>query len=217
MVGLMDKQTGLEILGLEPWATLADARTAFRRLAKTWHPDRYAKDPLKAKIAEEKMKQVNTAFHFLVSLLPDPVAGQTHSDPNHGCDSTHGKHNGSHGFFASLAAGLKKFRHARKKTKVQAAGHFGQTTRTYCRAKNAGGTRKTTFETLFQNAVNHNLAGVQPRFHPKIRPSGCYARYGKCLDPVTGRPRNMGYMKSRSVGPVEKISPISPVSPVKKH
>lgn len=84
----MDKQKGLNILGLAPSATLTDARTAFRRLAKTWHPDRFAKDPLKAKISEEKMKQVNEAFHFLLPLLPDTVVGQGVGQPS--ADSIHG-------------------------------------------------------------------------------------------------------------------------------
>ncbi|WP_320044846.1 DnaJ domain-containing protein [uncultured Desulfobacter sp.] len=219
----MDKQTGLNILGLAPSATLTDARTAFRGLAKIWHPDRFANDPVKTKTAEEKMKQVNAAFYFLLPLLPDTLVeedvGQSPSDLTHGCASTHGKSFGFQRFFSALAAVLKKNRKEREKTHTQEADRFGRTPtiQTDCRAKTAVRTRKTVFETMFQNAVNHNPAGIQPRFHPKPSPSGGYVNYRKYFDPVTGRPRNVGHMKNRGVGPVEKISPISPVSPVKRH
>lgn len=217
MVGFMDKQAGLEILGLAPSATLTDARTAFRRLAKNWHPDRFARDPVKVKSAEEKMKQVNAAFHCLSSLLPDAVAGDDvgpiPSDPTHGCASTYGKSNWFHGFFSAFAAGLKKFGQERKKTKVQAADRFGrrEAARAHSRVQTVGRARTTAFEAMFQSAVNQNPAGAQPRFYPKNRPSRCYTNYGKYFDPATGRLKNVGHMKNRGMGPVEKISPISPV------
>lgn len=223
MVEFMDKQKGLYILGLAPSATSIDARTAFRRLAKIWHPDRFANDPLKAKIAEEKMKQVNEAFHFLFPLLPDTVVGrdvgQNPSDFSHGCAQTHCSGEKFQGFFGALAAGLKKCRNERRKAKVQGTGSFGQTHKpgSHCRAGTAARTRKTEFDTMFQNAVNHNLAGTKPRVHPKNRSPGCSANYRKYFDPVLGRPRNMGHMKNRGVGPVEEISPIAPVSPMKRY
>lgn len=223
MVELMDKQTGLDVLGLAPSATSTDARTAFRRLAKTWHPDRFAKDPLKAKIAEEKMKQVNEAFHFLFPLLPNtvfgPDVGQNPSDSIHGCVQTHCSWKKFQGLFSALAASLNKCRIGRRKAKVQGTGSFGQTQKpgSHCRAGTAGRTRKKEFETMFQSAVNHNLAGTKPRVHPKNRPPGCSANYRKYFDPVHRRPRNMGHMKNRGVGSVEEISSIAPVSPIKRY
>ncbi|MCG8550044.1 MAG: hypothetical protein MI799_06555, partial [Desulfobacterales bacterium] len=171
----------------------------------------------------EKMKQVNAAFHCLLSLLPDAVAGEDvgppPSEPVHGGASTHGKSNRFQVFFSAFAAGLKKFVQKRKKAKVQAAGCFGQrqAAQAKSRVQTAGSTRKTAFEAMFQNAVNQNLTGAQPRCYPKTRPSRCYTTYGKYFDPVTGRPRRVGPMKNRGLGPVEKISPVSPVSPVEKY
>ena len=181
MVEFMDKQTGLDILGLAPSATRTDTRTAFRRLARSWHPDKFAKYPLKAKRAEEKMKQLNEAFHFLFPLLPDTVVeqdvGQKPSDSIHGCAQTHCSGGKFQGFFSALAAGLKKCRNGRRKAKVQETGSFGQTDKpgSHCGAGKAGRTRKIEFETMFQNAVNHNLAGTKPRVHPKNRSPGCYS------------------------------------------
>lgn len=219
----MDKQKGLNILGLAPSATLTDARTAFRRLAKTWHPDRFAKDPLKAKISEEKMKQVNEAFHFLLPLLPDTVVGQGVGQPSadsiHGCAPAYCSGKKSRGFFSSLTAGLKKCCHGRQGAKVRGTGSTGQTHKpgSHCQAGTAARSGKTEFETVFRNAVHHNQAGTKPLLRSKTRTPGRYADYRKYFDPVPGRPGNMGYMKNRGLGPVAEISPISPVSPVTRH
>lgn len=223
----MDKQKGLDILGLAPSATLTDARTAFRRLAKTWHPDKFAKDPLKAKSSEEKMKQVNEAFHFLLPLLPDTVVGQgigqgvgqPSADSIHGCAPAHCSGKKFRGFFSSLAAGLKKCCNGRHGANVQGTGSVRQTHKPgpHCQTGTAARSGKTEFETVFQNAVHHSQAGTKPLLRPKTRIPGRYADYRKYFDPGPGHPRNMGYMKNRGMGPVAAISPISPVSPVTRH
>ncbi|WP_157238020.1 DnaJ domain-containing protein [Desulfobacter curvatus] len=219
----MDKQKALDLLGLAPSATRADARTAFRKLAKTWHPDRFAKDPLKAKIAEKKMKQLNGAFHFLLPLLPDMVVeqhvGQNPSDFKPGCVQTHRSGKTFQRFFSALAAGLKKCSNGRRKVKVQTADHVGEThkPRAHFRTGTAGRARETKFETMFQNAVNHNPAGTKPRLQPQTGSPGRYTNCRNYFGLVSGRPINMVRMRNRGVGPVEKISPISPVSSVKRH
>lgn len=219
----MDKQKGLDILGLAPSATLRDARSAFRRLAKTWHPDRFAKDPLKAKISEEKMKQVNEAFHFLLPLLPDTVvgqgAGQPPADSIQGCAPAHCSGKKSRGFFSSLVAGLKKCCNGRHGANVEGRARAGQTHKPgpHRRAGTPVRPGKTEFETVFQNAVHHSQAGTKPLCHPKTKTPGRYADYRKYFDSAPGYPRNMGYMKNRSMGTVEAISPIAPVSPVARH
>ena len=220
MVESMDKQQGLDVLGLAPSATLMDARTAFRRLAKTWHPDRFAKDPLKATIAEEKMKQLNEAFHFLLPLLADTGVGENASDVSHGGAPTQCSGKRFHDFLSSLAAGLKKRCIGRRRVKFQGTGSAGPTHKsgTHCRTgATAGRTKDTAFETVFQDAVHHTQAGAKLRFHSKSSVPGRYAHYKKYFDSVSGRPRNMGRMKNRGMGPVEEISPIAPVSPVKRH
>nr|WP_321403805.1 DnaJ domain-containing protein [uncultured Desulfobacter sp.] len=217
----MDKQKGLDILGLGPSATRTDARTAFRRLAKTWHPDRFATDPAKAKRAEEKMKQLNEAFHFLLPLLPQNVVGQEDdqrpSASNHDRTSTHGRSNLFQDFFSTLVAGLKKRCHENKETSAKKTVRFGQA-RPHCRAGKSAGTRRTAFETVFQNAVTHNRkGGAAPRTCVPKRPVGSSAGYRRYFNSAPGRPGSVGCLKNRGRGPVEAISPISPVSPVKRR
>jgi DnaJ-class molecular chaperone len=48
-------------LGVNKHATSADIRTAYKRLALTWHPDRN-----KAKDAEEKFKKIKQAYDVLI-------------------------------------------------------------------------------------------------------------------------------------------------------
>lgn len=61
----------LETLALAPGASLFDAKRAYRSLAKTWHPDRFIfRDDGRHHDAEEKMKEINEAYHTIVSHYP---------------------------------------------------------------------------------------------------------------------------------------------------
>ncbi len=61
------KKDYYSIMEIERDASQDDITTAYRRLAKIWHPDRI-KDPEKKKIAEEKFKEITEAN----SVLSDP-------------------------------------------------------------------------------------------------------------------------------------------------
>ncbi len=50
-----------EVLGVSETATDAEVKTAYRNLAKKYHPDNYANSPLQD-VAEEKMKEINAAY-----------------------------------------------------------------------------------------------------------------------------------------------------------
>lgn len=223
MVKFMNKQKGLDILGLGASATRTDARTAFRRLAKTWHPDRFATDPLKARRAEEKMKEVNEAFYFLLPLLPNTVVdqdvGQNYRAFNHGRTSTHGNRNSGQGFFSTLITSLKKRCSEKRKADAQKTGRFAQGHKPGpgCRAGKSGRASRTAFESVFQDAVKHNRAGAKPGPFANKSRAGTYAGYRRYFNSAPGRPGTMGCLKNRSRGPVEAISPIAPVSPVKRR
>lgn len=56
-----------EILGLKPGASEAEIKESFRKLAKTWHPDRFPNEPQLKQKAEEEIKKINEAYQQLKS------------------------------------------------------------------------------------------------------------------------------------------------------
>ena len=54
-----------EVLGLKPGASQEEIKKAYRNLIKQYHPDQYGDNPLK-NLAEEKMREINTAYDMLI-------------------------------------------------------------------------------------------------------------------------------------------------------
>lgn len=68
-----------ETLAIPPNASLFEAKRAYRSLAKVWHPDRFIyQDDHVRRDAEEKMKEINEAYHTFISSFS---SHHTHSGP----------------------------------------------------------------------------------------------------------------------------------------
>jgi len=65
----MDLKTALDILNLDAAATLAEAKKAYRALAKQYHPDVMDKTASAEKDSEARMKDINLAFRYLAPFL----------------------------------------------------------------------------------------------------------------------------------------------------
>ncbi|MEH2373784.1 J domain-containing protein [Nostoc sp.] len=65
----LDINYAYEILGLEPGASPAQVKRAYRQLVKIWHPDRFLEQKQKQE-AEEKIKSINAAYNQLKSESP---------------------------------------------------------------------------------------------------------------------------------------------------
>jgi len=57
----------LQVLGLETDTTETEIRGAYRLLVKTWQPDRFQGDDKLKAAAEEKLKEINSAFEALTA------------------------------------------------------------------------------------------------------------------------------------------------------
>ena len=81
----MTHQKACDILGVTNTATNAELRSAYRDLAKVWHPDRWGHDlPLQAR-AQEKLKNINLAYDLLLSgaqRVPPEPPGPSASKPH---------------------------------------------------------------------------------------------------------------------------------------
>jgi DnaJ-domain-containing protein 1 len=57
--------TYLRVLELRPGATKEDIRGAYKRLCKRYHPDRFAADEEKARLANQLLTEINAAYRYL--------------------------------------------------------------------------------------------------------------------------------------------------------
>jgi hypothetical protein len=67
---MSDIKQHYEVLGLTTGASPAEVKQAYRDLAKTWHPDRFAHDVQLKQQAEEKIKAINEAYQQLKAYQP---------------------------------------------------------------------------------------------------------------------------------------------------
>ena len=56
-----------EVLGVSPSASDDEVKTAYRNLARKYHPDNYTDNPL-SDLAQEKMQEINEAYDAIVRL-----------------------------------------------------------------------------------------------------------------------------------------------------
>ncbi len=64
-----------EVLGISPNATDDEVKTAYRAMARKYHPDNYANNPL-SDLAEEKMQEINDAYDAIVRMRKNGGARQ---------------------------------------------------------------------------------------------------------------------------------------------
>lgn len=62
---MADKRDFYEVLGIQKGASEDEIKKAYRELARKYHPDNYANNPL-ADLAQEKMKEINEAYATLM-------------------------------------------------------------------------------------------------------------------------------------------------------
>jgi molecular chaperone DnaJ len=64
-----------EVLGIREGASEDEIKKAYREMVKKYHPDQYQDNPL-SKLAEEKLREVNEAYDY---LMKNTAQGQSAS------------------------------------------------------------------------------------------------------------------------------------------
>lgn len=69
-----------EVLGIRPDATDEEVKAAYRELARKYHPDNYANNPL-SDLAQQKMQEINEAYDAIIRMRrqgggPGPTAAR---------------------------------------------------------------------------------------------------------------------------------------------
>jgi curved DNA-binding protein CbpA len=83
-----DRCVALAFLGLTRAATQTEIKDAYRTLAKVWHPDRFPGDEDLRVKAEEKLKEINSAYQ----LLTTTEAGHAYGEPSRPATRAEGSH-----------------------------------------------------------------------------------------------------------------------------
>ncbi len=78
-----------KVLGVDPTASDDDVKKAYRKLARKYHPDKYADSDLK-ELAEEKMKEVNYAYEQIQQMRS---GGSTSSNQSNNSGNYSGGYN----------------------------------------------------------------------------------------------------------------------------
>ncbi len=88
-----------EVLGVSESASMDEIKSAYRELAKKYHPDNYINNPL-ADLAEEKMKEINQAYDEIVKARSGASSSYTQSNTSYS--------RGGSGKYAEIRAAISR-------------------------------------------------------------------------------------------------------------
>ena len=211
----MDKASALKILGLGPDATEEEAKKRFRELAKSFHPDRFARDSRGAEAAETRMKEINTAFHFLGPLLPDGSVPKQRSRPQSRPKEGRQPRPEKKGFFSSM-----RRRWRQKSSSTVSRPKPTRANASHARAKSPGARGNRPGSSKFQgfdSLLNAMVPGQRPSAGKKTgkgRPIRPYDNYRRYMDVKKRIQRSRQSALQTGIGRVEKIRPVQRVNPV---
>lgn len=92
-----------KVLGVSPSATDDEVKTAYRNLAKKYHPDKYVNNPL-ADLAGEKMKEINQAYDEITKMRKNGSSGSSYGSYG-SSGSSYGSYGSSGSSYSSSQSG----------------------------------------------------------------------------------------------------------------
>src|SRR5690349_1827679 len=80
-------------IGLRPGAASQELKQRYKQLVKTWHPDRWANDPVNQAEAAQKMRAINAAYATLHREQTSQRVGSNQpTPPDHPADHWSASH-----------------------------------------------------------------------------------------------------------------------------
>lgn len=87
-------------LGLEPDASLEEVRHVYRELVRIWHPDHFVDDAPLQLLAEERLKEINEAYHAVLEAIALREAAKRIAAPHPAPGTAHPEEPSAHGHAA---------------------------------------------------------------------------------------------------------------------
>jgi len=218
-MSFMDKKTAHKVLGLNSGATREDAKTKYRKLAKTYHPDLSSSDS-DANTNDLRMKEINIAYRFLIPFLKvendTAVSSKKMTTRN---DKKNIKKATSRPQKSFLSKMIREVKHA-----------FKASVRPYKKRKANRERLKTPMSRTVRETPDIHFDEVLSKFH--VRKEGGKATIRKPRRTNNNNDSHKSYRRymelkrkmkvnktnqHTSVGRVERIKPIDPVKPVNKN
>ncbi len=194
----MDEKRAMEILGLEKGFSLGDVKSAYRTLAKVFHPDRFGSDDGGRRAAEARMIDINLAVAVLIATAPKQAEPKV-AEPG---AETAGKGTGPvPGWCVRFFRALARRR----------PGPVAQPARPQPAASPSSGreSKRAVFAEVFETCVGkETVSGKQSLKRPRGRTPVNYRTYLVMKQRMKPRARPM------DAGRVQPVSPVSPVTKI---
>ncbi len=107
----MNTSDPYKVLGVSPDATDKEIKKAYRELAKKYHPDNYAGDPL-SDLAREKMLEINNAYDEITRMRREGTGGAGASGQSYG--GNYGGYGPTYGYYSSSSSSNSQFADIRR-------------------------------------------------------------------------------------------------------
>lgn len=107
-----------EILGVREGASKEEIKKAYRELAKKYHPDQYGANPLKD-LAEEKMREINEAYEYLMRNAFDGYSGSSYSSSTNYTNTNDYRNTSNYGnsnIYSSIRSDIQRGNYAAAET-----------------------------------------------------------------------------------------------------
>ncbi len=173
------------VLGVSRDATEDEIKSAYRALAKKYHPDNYVDSPL-ASVAEEKMKEINEAYDAIKDEKSGKTSGSYGNSYGNSYGGTYGGYSGS-AAMAQVRTLIASGRYAEAEIQLESMSAADKTTAEWCFLKGCVLLRRGAFydaaryidRACYLDPNNAEYARAREDIRNSTRQNGTYRTSGQ--------------------------------------